>query len=158
MKRISSLALLALGLVLAMQQQASAWSKFNFGVGLNVGFDGGGNSVLWGVMKGAPSPGSTDGYPGFQGGQGPGGYGSAGGEGNSYANYPYGRGLPMTAMPASSGVPAQQPMPQGCAIQQMPCADAQAVGYTYPTYPYYNANYSYPYYNNGWYYGNWYGY
>ena len=49
MKKILAFGLVALALVLATQQQASAWSKFNFGVGLNVGWQGGGNSVLFGM-------------------------------------------------------------------------------------------------------------
>ncbi len=67
MKRLA-FGVAAVALVLASQQQASAWSKFNFGVGLNVGWQGGGNSVLWGVLKGAPTPGD-------------GGYGDGGGPG-----------------------------------------------------------------------------
>ena len=56
MKKMLLMALLGLGLVLACEQRASAWSKFNFGVGFNVGYEGGGNSVLFGVFKGEQPP------------------------------------------------------------------------------------------------------
>ena len=56
MKKMLLTALLGLGLVLASGSPASAWSKFNFGVGFNIGYEGGGNSVLWGLCKGENVP------------------------------------------------------------------------------------------------------
>src|SRR2546423_14663862 len=56
MKKMLLVALLGLGLTLTSGRPASAWCKFNFGVGLNINYEGGGNSVLWGLLKGAPSP------------------------------------------------------------------------------------------------------
>jgi hypothetical protein len=63
MHRMIIASLAALGLVVVSQDQASAYSKFTFGVGMNLGMEGGGNSVLWGAYKGSPAPGM-----GFQGG------------------------------------------------------------------------------------------
>ena len=57
---------------------------------------------------------------------------------------PFAQGAPM-GMPTS--MPQAMPMPQ---TRQMPRADAEPVGYFYPTYP------AYPQYL--WYYGNGYGY
>src|SRR5690349_719163 len=68
MKRLFPITVLAIGLLLGSQQQASAWSKFNFGVGFNIGFQGGGNSVLWGMFRGAQVP---DAYNGGYGDHGP---------------------------------------------------------------------------------------
>jgi hypothetical protein len=62
MKRILGASVAALALVLATQQQASAWHKCNFGIGLNLSCEGGGNCVLWGMFKGAQTPGHVDGY------------------------------------------------------------------------------------------------
>jgi hypothetical protein len=156
MKRLSYIALLAVGLVLASQQQASAWSKFNFGVGLNIGWEGGGNSVLWGALKGAPSPGGFDGgYPGFPGGgfnnMPPAHAGLGSDQQFPTAGYsPYQPPSPMMAMPSPAPMPQIAPMPQ------MPRADTQPVGYfTYPTYPNY---YPYPQYYTNYYYGTWYAY
>jgi hypothetical protein len=65
MKKMMLVALLGLGLVLTSGQRASAWSKVNFGVGLNLGWEGGGNSILCGLFKGAQPP------MGMYGGDGP---------------------------------------------------------------------------------------
>jgi len=75
MKRLFCMALGACCLTLALQRPAQAWSKFNFGVGFNLGWEGGGNSVLWGVLKGQNTPGAMDGAYGH-GGHGR-GYGQA---------------------------------------------------------------------------------
>ena len=56
MKKMLLVTLLGLGLVLTSGQRASAWSKSNFGVGLNIGYEGGGNSVFWGMFKGEQPP------------------------------------------------------------------------------------------------------
>jgi len=108
MKRILCTALAALGLLLGSQQQASAWHKCSFGVGLNLSCEGANNSVLWGVMKGGPAPGQMvdGGYPG-------GGHDMASMpmdpmagmiSPSSYAsNYsPYGRAMPAAPMPVTA--------------------------------------------------------
>ncbi len=61
MKRILCLALAACCLTLSLNRPAQAWCKFNFGIGMNIGFEGGGNSVLWGLLRGANTPGAFDG-------------------------------------------------------------------------------------------------
>ena len=69
MKRLMVMGLTALGLVLALQQQASAWSRFKFGIGFNISWEGANNSFLFGLFKGGPAPGggvdgSASAYPG----------------------------------------------------------------------------------------------
>src|SRR5437016_5763590 len=45
MKKMLLACLVAVGLVAVCEQRASAWTKFNFGVGLNLSYEGGGNSL-----------------------------------------------------------------------------------------------------------------
>ena len=72
MKKVLVSGLMAICVIALAQQQASAWSKCNFGIGLNIGWEGANNSFLWGVMKGGPAPcQQADGaYAGFPGGGG----------------------------------------------------------------------------------------
>lgn len=56
MKKTLTAGLAALVLTIAGQQPAHAWSKYNFGIGMNIDYQGGGNSVLWGLFKGAQVP------------------------------------------------------------------------------------------------------
>jgi hypothetical protein len=57
--------LAALGLVLASQQQAAAWSKFSFNAGVSINYEGGNNNFLWGAFRGGQVPGyPTDVYMG----------------------------------------------------------------------------------------------
>src|SRR5262249_41779368 len=42
---------------LASHQQASAWTNFRFGIGLNVEWQSGGNSFLWGAICNGQPPG-----------------------------------------------------------------------------------------------------
>src|ERR1700738_1435980 len=82
MKRIISLGLLALGILCAADQQASAWVNSKFGVGLNWSWQGGGNNLLWGAIRGGTPPCPENGpygAPGFDGGFG--GYGGGYGPG-----------------------------------------------------------------------------
>lgn len=80
MKKILIASVVALTLTTA-HQKAHAWSKYNFGVGMNVGWEGGGNTVLWGLFKGQNVPGAPDvgtqggGFPGQKSGGFPGNYG-----------------------------------------------------------------------------------
>src|SRR5262249_27538375 len=69
MKRNICLALTVCCLTLMVNRPAQAWSKFNFGIGLNFGWEGAGNSVLWGVLRGGPAPGAV-----ADGGYGKGGF------------------------------------------------------------------------------------
>jgi hypothetical protein len=133
MNKVLAMGLVALALLLTAQQQASAWSKYNFGVGLNVGWEGGGNSVLWGVLNGGPSPGQADG--GFSGGYP--------GDSGMIPNFP----APMAPPPPPPPPPPPaKPMPTGNPgvaqpVGYFPYADP-AVGY-YPAYSGY-PGYSYP--------------
>jgi hypothetical protein len=54
MKKLFVAPALALAVTLASQQTASAWSEFKFGVGVNFGWCGGGNRILWGAYHSAP--------------------------------------------------------------------------------------------------------
>jgi hypothetical protein len=56
MKKMIVAALLGAGLVLLSAGEASAWSKFNFTVGLNCCYEGANNCVLWGALQGGDGP------------------------------------------------------------------------------------------------------
>ncbi len=136
MKRLMVMGLTALGLVLAMQQQASAWSKFKFGIGFNISWEGANNCFLFGLLKGGPAPGqAVDGSVANMAG----GFAS----GNPDPNMPPGApppyspgitgdGLNIPPIPAASGQPA--PMPMQTPSQP---TSAQPVGYFagYPQNP-----------------------
>ncbi len=102
MNKILTMSLAAVGLVLASQHQAMAWSKFNFGVGLNLGWEGGGNNYLWGMIRGANTPGA-----------GVGAYGPGPGHGPGPGMAPYGPGLPPGGMMDPN---AYGPSPYGAAL------------------------------------------
>src|SRR5690349_12235620 len=92
MKRIFCIAIAALAITLASHQQASAWHKCTFGIGMNVSCEGGGNTLLWGVWRGGPAPCQGDGC-GY-------GYGGKHGFGGGYFGGPYadaGMGMPAYA-------------------------------------------------------------
>jgi hypothetical protein len=61
MKRLIIMSLFAVGLLLAGRQEASAWSKFKFGIGFNISWEGANNSFLFGLFKGGPAPNNYDG-------------------------------------------------------------------------------------------------
>jgi hypothetical protein len=67
MKKLVMAALLAAGVLAASQQRASAWSEFKFSAGVNFGWVGGGNRILWGLYHSAPYPGGQDVAPCFPG-------------------------------------------------------------------------------------------
>lgn len=116
MKKMLLVALLGLGLVLASGQRASAWSKYSFGVGLNCGYEGGGNSVLWGL---------------FRGEQPPVGYCP---EPMGAPEMPMGPALPAPLMPPAHGsAPAAQPGVSR-AVYAQPYQQPEAVGYSMPVY------------------------
>src|SRR5947209_1125671 len=56
MKKILYVSLLALGILSLSQQQASAWINAKFGIGMNFGWQSGGNCVLWGLAQGQQPP------------------------------------------------------------------------------------------------------
>ena len=57
MNRILTLGVLALGLILGSQQQASAWCNFKFGAGINWDYQGGNNCFGWGLWHSGEVPG-----------------------------------------------------------------------------------------------------
>ena len=60
MKKLLVASVLALAATVACQQKASAWSEFKFSAGVNLGWVGGGNRILWGACHSAPYPGGQD--------------------------------------------------------------------------------------------------
>jgi hypothetical protein len=60
MKKLFVVCALAMAVTMASQQTASAWSECKFSVGLNFGWVGGGNRILWGAYRSAPYPGGQD--------------------------------------------------------------------------------------------------
>lgn len=112
MKRIVMASLLALGVLSVSQQQASAWVNTKFGVGLNLGWQSGGNCLLWGAARGSQPPAPVPGFPGYHGyvpdwdfsfGYGPAYAGSP-----SVAPAPAAPPATYTATPAQPGQPAAQ--------------------------------------------------
>lgn len=75
MKKLMILGTLALALVLASEQSASAWSNIKFGAGVNLHWQTGDNNILWGVLRNGQIP-HPGGYGGYGGGYG---YGHPGG-------------------------------------------------------------------------------
>jgi hypothetical protein len=133
MQRLILASFAALGLLATSQEKAAAWTKFTFGVGMNIGMEGGGNSVLWGAYKSAPGPGA-----GFDGGFGD----------------PYGGGpalpfpsevspLPEKSTPAPTGPGTSKPAGyfpiQQASYPEPAYAPISYPGMAYPaiTYPFY---------------------
>ena len=132
MKKFVMLSALAAALLLAAEQQASAWSKVNFSCGLNLNWVCSGNSFLWGAYRSSPLPGNPELAPQFNGGcfNGNNGYGGFNGyPGDCYA-YSADQGAP--APTAVAGQPAN-----------IKAVDYQSMGY-YGTGGYYpTADYNY---------------
>lgn len=57
MKKIVLAGLIAIAAVASSQQQASAWVNSRFSVGLNWGWQSGGNNALWGAWRNGQPPG-----------------------------------------------------------------------------------------------------
>ena len=115
MKKLLVTCVLALALMMADRQSASAWSEFKFSAGVNMGWVGGGNRLFWGMYRSAPYPGGQDlgpFFPGIAGAANNGqyyGWPPGGGQGGYY---PQGAYPPAAyAPPAPAPVPAG-PMPQ----------------------------------------------
>ena len=58
MKRVLTVSVFALAVVMLSQQQAMAWSKFGFNIGMNVNYECADNVFLWGACRSGPVPGS----------------------------------------------------------------------------------------------------
>ncbi len=76
MKKLSVMVLLAALLVISGEQRCHAWCRYSFGCGINMHYEGGGNSCLWGLFKGSPMPEAMLPGGGGPGGMMPGGYGA----------------------------------------------------------------------------------
>jgi hypothetical protein len=155
MKKFLAAAVLALLIAGASNQQASAWCKFNFGCGFNIGFEKGGDST------------TTFSYSKVKQDGCPGGHCATPVAGPAY----YGMGLPVAAPAHVYAAPAHQAAPATPAQPTFPPAPKPAdstsgyqpasywnysqTGYAAPTTGYQ----MYP--NNGYGYGNapsyWYG-
>ncbi|MSQ95729.1 MAG: hypothetical protein EXR98_14405 [Gemmataceae bacterium] len=57
MKKLVLAAVLAVSAMAITQQQASAWVNSRFSLGLNWGYQSGGNNFLWGAWKNGQPPG-----------------------------------------------------------------------------------------------------
>jgi hypothetical protein len=146
MKKLFVASVLALGLVMASQQTASAWSEFKFSAGVNLGWVGGGNRILWGAYHSAPYPGGQDLGPFFPGL-------AAAANNNQYFGYPP---APAYGAPPVYGVPAVgapayvAPQPAPLAPPHPPAPSGTGVQQTY--YGYYDGGYqSAGYYPNSYY-------
>jgi len=129
MKKLLSMGLLAALIAVTCTPQTQAWSKFNFGMGFNVGWEGGGNTALFGLFKGENIP--------YSSGMPMGGFGGGGMDAPMMAppsgGYPGSSGPekvspPTPLKPASYSVPQNQ----GGAYQ----APAMESGYAAPSYWY----------------------
>ncbi len=107
MKRILVLSVFAIGMLATTQQEASAWVKTKFGVGLNWDYQSGGNTFLWGLWRngqpGGPEVFGPHAHPHF--GVSP------------YFGVPQGF-APGAFQPAMQGFPPQGFMPQGPMLPQ----------------------------------------
>ena len=179
MKKFLMFGALALGLAAVSEQEASAWIKCNFSVGLNWSWESGNNSFLWGLWSSGQVPGyPTDAYNGHYAAPSP--YAGMMGGAVPYADHggyaPHG-GSGFVAPPPGqtveppTGKGTIPPPAQPTATSQYGASGYQPVGY-YQAPAYYQApNYntpSYGYGSQGYYgygsYGNyqvpsyWYGY
>jgi hypothetical protein len=98
MKKMMVAALLALAVTASARQEASAWSKFNFGVGLNLSYETTGSCFGWGFNC-APNPppcgyGACPSYPAYAG----------------YPAYGFNFGAPALAPAAPVAAPAAAPV------------------------------------------------
>jgi hypothetical protein len=57
MKKIFVMGALAVAVAAVSQQQASAWTNIKFGAGINLGYQAGGNTLLWGAFRNGQPPG-----------------------------------------------------------------------------------------------------
>ncbi len=140
MNKLLMASLLALGVTVAGQQKASAWSEFKFSAGVNLGWVGGGNRVLWGLYRSAPYPGGPDLTPAFViSPYNPARYGG-------YPCYGAAQGGEGYGAVAAQQAPAMQPVPAAAAPQAYnPYYNTgyQPVGYTYPYVGYQAPSYWY---------------
>jgi hypothetical protein len=141
MKKFLTMGALALTLAAICVAPAPAWLNWKFGIGLNLGWQSGGNNTLWGLFRNGQPPGPECG--GGLGGcplpPGP-GYGGAPFQPNSFNN--------NAVQSGPDAAPIRGPaVPNSYQTSQNPWSNyynANTVGYRYPYYAY-NYNYSYGY-------------
>ncbi len=92
MKKFFALGFLTLALVTVSHQQAHAWSNVKFGAGVNLQWQAGDNTLLWGFFR------------------------------NGQVPHPYGHGVPphLASPYHHHGVPAPAPVPPGAGLQVDP--------------------------------------
>lgn len=144
MKKIIAAGLLALGIMLASRQEASAWTKFSLSAGITLNYEGGNNNFCNGLFRSGQVPGyPTDVYMGGIGAPCYGfdgvytyGYGFDGGAPVATANQGY----------APQAAPAQAARPQG--TTQAVYYPQGGAGYPTANYGYGSYGYSYGGYGN----------
>jgi hypothetical protein len=142
MKKFFVICGLALALSALSHQQASAWHKFNFSVGLNVSWEAANNSYFCGRIVSGPAP---YGYAPYGGG-----FGAPAFPGHGFDGY-YAAAPAAPAAPQAVAQPTAQPAAQG---------PVQQAHYSWGQTGYYSQNY---YQTNSYGYGSsvpsyWYGY
>ncbi len=138
MKKFLTMGALALAVAAVCSAPAPAWLNWKFGLGLNFGWQSGGNNTLWGFFRNGQPPGPDCGVgcplpPG-------GGIGGPIGPG-----FGPGYGFQPNAGPDASATRAQPQSFQ--ASQQTPWSNynASTAAYRYSYYPYNNYGYGYGY-------------
>lgn len=134
MKRFLFACSLALGALVADNQQASAWNKFNFNIGMNISYEAAENNFLWGVFRSGPHPYAQAQQYGQQGQQGFGGYGDPG-----MQYYPG----PQGALPAPAQSTPVQAAPSNMQTSPVSYNQIQQAGYVWPNYYYQAPSYWY---------------
>jgi len=131
MKKLLVTCVLALTILMAHRQSASAWSEVKFSAGVNLGWVGGGNRFLWGLYHSAPYPGGQDLGPFFPGI-------AAAANNGAYYGYPAAGAYPPAGYPVPAQAPAPHPAPAAGAMQYSynPYTNSgyQPVGYEYSGY------------------------
>lgn len=132
-------------MLLCGTSRCHAWSKANFGMGLNWSWQGGGNSALWGLVKGSPMPEAM--MPGGGGGYGGQGFGGAVDGAPDPSQYGSSTNVPqhMPSMPPAANMPeklATSPLKPASysylqqPVQAEPQASSEDQSYFYPSYWY----------------------
>jgi hypothetical protein len=127
MKRYLVACALAVTLVAMADQQASAWSKANFSVGLTYNREASENNFFWGLFRNGPHP-----YASANSGYGYGGYGGNGGyaTGGYYTPGPA-VGSPLPTLPAPGQSAPISPTNQS----STPTQQIGYYNYNYQAYP-----------------------
>ena len=141
MKKFITMGMLALAVAAVCSAPAPAWLNWRFGIGLNFGWQSGGNNTLWGLFRNGQPPGPDCGFGGCGGGCplpgsslfGPPGFAP-----------PPGVGLPPNPTGADAGAPTRA-IPQSFQSSQQSQWNNYTAGYRYPYYPYQNYGYNYGY-------------